>query len=221
MSSTDPYGPYGAPGPGGAGHVAPGYGAPSWGAPGDGTPGYGAPSYGAPPPPRRRRGMKRMVLGGLGLLANAVGLLVLPILGALVGTMIALAGTGDPVPVDPAGGSIPLSGTSIVWVSVPEAEVGSATCEFTGRDLEVDEDPNPSVETGTMDGSPAVKAYSLSSVEDQQVTVTCEGASSVGYQSIGAGSTLLSLGIGLVIPIVLGTLSLVLLIWGIVARVRS
>lgn len=231
MSYPDPYGPTGVPSSGADGYGAPGDGAPGYGASAYGASGYGASAYGAsggspqgygaPVPPRRRRGMKRMVFGGLGLVANLAGLVVMPVLGALAGLVITLVGMEDPVAVDPTGGTIPVSGTEVVWVSVPAAEVGTADCEFTGTGVEVEKDPDPTLESGTLDGAPAVKLYDLSVTGGQEVTVTCEGVSSVGYQSIGVGGTLISLGVGLVIPIVLGVLSLVLLIWGIVARVNS
>ena len=62
---------------------------------------------------------------------------------------------------------------------------------------------------------------SLQVLDDQEVTITCDGASDIGISDIGLIGTLIGVGVGLVIPIGLGILAFGLLIWGIIARVRS
>lgn len=51
--------------------------------------------------------------------------------------------------------------------------------------------------------------------------MNCEGTDQFARASLGAVGVLISTAIGVLIPVVLGLLSLVLLIWGIIALVRS
>ena len=53
------------------------------------------------------------------------------------------------------------------------------------------------------------------------MTVQCEGASDVAVAEVGVMGTVIGFGVGVLVPVLLGLVALALLIWGIVARVRS
>lgn len=184
---------------------------------------YGA-QYPAPhgyyQPPRRKRGIKRTVFGGLGLIANAIGLVVMPILAGIIGAAIAGVGATDLEPVDPRGGTFTASSWSAYSLAVPADEAGSVTCDISGRDVEVSPS-STEVSYGNVDGVEYVDAYDITAFGDQEVTVECEGASAAAVSEMGMVGILVSLGIGLLLPVVLGLASLVLLIWGIIALIRS
>lgn len=49
----------------------------------------------------------------------------------------------------------------------------------------------------------------------------CEGSESIAFYEAGVTGTVIGVGIGLVLPIVLGILALALTIWGAIALFRS
>ena len=152
-----------------------------------------APGYGPYAPPPRRRGMKRIVFGILGILANLIGLVVMPILASTVVALFAVLS----VDATSAGGTtatIETSSASMVPVSAPADEAAAAACESIGL---------------------------VTVTSSQQVDVACQGVSDVAVGEMGFGSTLVALAVGLLIPVLLGLVAIALLIWGIVARVRS
>lgn len=181
-------------------------------------PSFGS-SYPQQAPPPRRRGMKRTIFGIIGLVLNAIGLFVMPIIAALVAAVIATTGM-TPEPIEPRGGTYTADGMSILYLAVPAYAVASTTCEVEGADIQVDEDTAGMV-VGEIDGVEYVSVYSINAVSEQQVTVHCEGTDSAAIATMGVVGFLITTGMGILIPIVLGLLSLVLLIWGIIALVRS
>ena len=184
--------------------------------------GYGAPGY-APayvPPPRKKRGMKRIIFGILGIIANGLGLVLMPVAGLFLGGIIAAIGLADLQPL-PDNGSISLDNGDVVMIFAPADEAGSVTCDaqVSASDASVEKPDEPT----EMDykGTAYASVLEITAVSDGTATVTCEGASSVIYASTGIWGVLITGGIGLVIPIVLGFLAFVLLVWGIIARIRS
>lgn len=179
------------------------------------------PAYGQYPVARKKRGMKRIVFGILGILANIVGLFVMPIIAGVVMALVAAMGAmGNEQDLDPAGGTIQMESTKTYIVYVPTDEVSSSTCTFDGVPASnVHKEDTPT--DREIDGTSYSDAYQVTSPDESTVTVTCQGASSVKYAEIGVLSTLIGAAVGLLIPVALGVLSLILLIWGIVARVRS
>lgn len=246
MSYVDPYSggtsggtqgpaPYGSsPAPGGSGYgsapsAGPDFGAPSYGSSASSAPGapsqfvpagagYGAPAgpgYGAP---RKRKGIKRTIFGALGLIANAIGLLVMPVLVGIIAAAISV-GTGDgAIPLGPTGGTFTADVMSVHSIAVPASEAASAECTATGASLERELN---TYTAGEIDGVAYVEIYDVTSPSGGEVTVECTGVTAVAYTEMGVTGTLVGLGIGFVIPIGLGLVSLVLLIWGIIALIRS
>lgn len=185
-------------------------------------PGYTpAPSYGYGPPPKRR-GMKRIIFGILGLIANGLGLILMPFLGGFIGIILAAVGMMDLEASSPDGGTFEMSLTKVVTVWVPSDEAAGATCEFEGDGITAEPAYTPDDETTVeVDGVAYTQIYSVQSDSTTTATMHCEGASSVAYSTMGIMPTLILAGVGVLIPIVLGLAALVLLIWGIIARVRS
>ncbi|MFC7463367.1 hypothetical protein [Brachybacterium sp. GCM10030252] len=186
---------------------------------------YGAPyqsSYGYVPPPKKR-GMKRIVFGILGIVANLIGLVVMPIIAGFVAAVIAGMGLLESEPLDPNGGTISTSSMNAYMIAVPVDEVDQVTCDFTGSDgEEVNVEPQADTDlTTTVDGVEYQSIYQINTFGGQDVTVDCQGASSAAYSEMGLTGIFVSIGIGLLLPVVLGIAALILLIWGIVARVRS
>lgn len=179
---------------------------------------YQAP-YGMYQAPRKKRGLKRMIFGGLGIVANAIGLVVMPLVAAFVVALIALL-SASPVSIGGPSGTVSASATSLHYVYVPTTEAASTSCTVEGGS-DVVWDPNQTSVPATIDGTEYTVVGSIEVTTDQEVTVACDGASDVAVADIGVLGTLVGMGVGLLLPIGLGLLSLILLIWGIIARVRS
>lgn len=183
-----------------------------------GQPAGGMP-YPAPQPQRRRRGLKRLIFGILGIIANAIGLFVLPFIAVLGGAVVGLLGM-TPAPLSPDGGTFETSAASIYYIAAPADEASSTTCEFDGQDLDIDHEAS-ALSVGEIDGVEYESIYTVISPQNQQVTVHCEGATTLAVAEVGIVGMLISTGVGVIIPIVLGLLALILTIWGIIALVRS
>ncbi len=181
---------------------------------------YHPAPYAYVPPPRKRRGLKRTIFGGLGLVANAIGLVVMPVVAAFIALMIAGVGAMELTPLDAREATFQGSSSTIYTVAVPQADLGSATCEIEGEDISV-APGDPEITSGQVDGVDYFDLYDVTVHSDQQVSVRCEGASAVALWEMGMAGTLISVGLGLLLPILLGLASLVLTIWGVIALVRS
>ena len=57
-------------------------------------------SYLAPQPPRRRRGVKRLIFGILGIIANGIGLFVMPFIAGVIAVLITAIGATDLTPLE-------------------------------------------------------------------------------------------------------------------------
>jgi hypothetical protein len=181
------------------------------------------PSYGYTPytqAPRKRRGVKRTIFGVLGLLANAIGLVVMPILAGIIGGVITYASNTELTPLDPQGTTIEASTWRMYAIAVPQEDLGSVNCEIAGQDVTVDPG-DPEISSGQVDGVAYYDLYDLQVSGDQEVTITCEGGEAVALWDAGMGGVMISLGVGVLLPVVLGLVALVMTIWGIIALVRS
>lgn len=181
------------------------------------------PSYGyAPytPAPRRRRGVKRTIFGVLGLLANAVGLVVMPILAGIIGGLLTMSASSELTPLDPRGSTFEASTWRMYAIAVPQEDLDSVACEIDGAEVTV-EPGDPEISSGQVDGVAYYDLYDVQVFGDQEVTVTCEGGEAVALWDAGVGGVLVSLGIGVLLPVVLGLIALIMTIWGIIALVRS
>lgn len=179
---------------------------------------YQAP-YGYMQEPRKKRGMKRIIFGILGIIANAIGLVVMPLIAGVAVAVFALM-SASPVSLGGPSGTFDASAASLHYVYVPTSEATSSSCTAEGGS-DVIWDPESSQMPATIEGTEYVSIGTVQVTSDQEVTVTCEGASDVAVADVGLVGTLIGLGVGLVIPIGLGLLAMILLIWGIIARVRS
>lgn len=180
---------------------------------------YGQP-YGYYQEPPKKRGLKRIIFGGLGIVANVIGLVVMPVVMLFAASTVMVLSGGELQELGPEGGTFRAEGLAVYSVAVPVEEAAEAECTFEG----VPADDVSSTSTGievTHDGRTYVEVYDVTSTGDHDVHVSCTGVSSVGYTEMGMLGALISMGVGLIIPILLGVLSLALLIWGIIARVRS
>ena|SRR5690625_4050172 len=179
-----------------------------------------AQPYGYYQPPPKKRGLKRMIFGGLGIVANVIGLVVMPVVMLFAASIFAVMSGTELQELGPEGGTFRAEGLSVYSVAVPAEEAAEAECTFEGVPAEDVSSTSTGIEV-THEGRSYVEVYDVSTVGELDVHVSCTGVSNVGYTKMGMLGTLISMGVGLIIPIVLGVLALALLIWGIVARVRS
>lgn len=216
------------------GQPAPAYGSPST-APGSPSTAYGqqAPSSHVPPggygqhgssgpspysspAPGRKRGLKRIIFGSIALVLGVLGLVLGGFLGVLIGTLISLTSIdSEDVTTVPAGSPVTVSASELYLVGTTDP---TATCTASGSGATLSDQSGDL--TFEKDGTTYHTVSQLSASSDGQATITCSGGE-VAIASVGVGGTLLGLLIGVGIPALLGLLGLILLISGIVARVRS
>lgn len=180
-------------------------------------------SYQQPYPQRerpRRRGLKRTIFGGLGILANAVGLFVMPFLVGVLGAVISIGASQTLTALDPQHATIDGDAMRIYSLAVPIEYAGTVQCTVTGGDATITPAPTDHP-VGTVDGTDYYDAFELMVNGSGEITVECSGTEALALWEAGMGGTLISIGVGIVVPVVLGLLSLGLLIWGIIALVRS
>ena len=178
-----------------------------------------AQSFGHYQPPPKKRGLKRIIFGILGIVANAIGLLVMPFIAGIGVAVVALL-TASPVSLGGPYGTFDASATSLHYAYVPASEAEAASCTAEGGSDVVWEPENTTMPT-TIDGTEYAPIGSIEVTSDQEVTMSCTGASDVAVADIGVIGTMVGFGVGIVIPVGLGLLAIALLIWGIVARVWS
>jgi len=176
-------------------------------------------SYGTYRAPAKKRGLKRIIFGILGIIANLIGLIVMPVVAGIVVAVIALL-SASPVSIGGPSGTVQTTSSSLYFVYVPTSETGSSSCTVEGASDMV-WDPSQGSSPATIDGIEYTVVGSIQVTDDQDVAVTCDGASDVAVADIGFVGSLVGMAVGLIIPIGLGLLAVILLIWGIVARVRS
>lgn len=180
------------------------------------------PAYNPYAPPPKKRGLKRMIFGGLGIVANAIGLVLVPVIGLMIGAVISAMGLLDLTVMPAEGGTLEVSPMNVGSVWAPVDEAADVTCDITGSGLDVEPAYDPAdTATTELDGVTYVQVYSIYATESTEAAVHCDGSSSVATSTMGLLPTLIATGASFLIPIVLGILSLALLIWGIIARVRS
>lgn len=175
-----------------------------------------AHTYAAP----RKRGRKRLIFGILGLVANAIGLVVMPLLAGFIGIVLTVAGGAAVAQLSPEGDSFEASGWTLYTIAVPESDLGTASCEITGQDLSV-EPAEPAVTIAVRGDAEYYDLYDVFPSGDQEVSVACEGVQEVVVAEMGMSGTLIGAGVGVVLPVVLGILALVMTISGAVALMRS
>lgn len=116
------------------------------------------------------------------------------------------------------------SRTGSAWssysIAVPAEDLDSVSCEINGTDVDVDAGDR-SCSPGTVDGVEYFEVHEILVSSTQDVTVDCEGTDAVALYELGMGSTVVSFGIGVVLPIVLGLAALVMAIWGLIALLVS
>lgn len=168
----------------------------------------------------RKRGRKRLIFGILGLVANAIGLVVMPMVAGFIGVLFTVAGGAEVAQLAPEGDSFEASSWSLYTIAVPEEDLGTATCEITGQDLSVDP-AEPEVTIAVLGQEEYYDLYDVFPAGDQEVSVVCEGAQEVVVAKLGMAGTLIGAGVGLVLPVGLGILALVMTISGAVALMRS
>ncbi|WP_152351686.1 hypothetical protein [Brachybacterium subflavum] len=177
------------------------------------------PAYQAPP---RKRGLKRIIFGALGIVANLIGLVVMPVI-ALAIVAILMVSNIEATSLGSSSASMESSGgLSMYYVFVPSEDAAGASCSVSspnGTSLE-ETSSSEGMDT-TVDGASYTTVGTFTSQSDETVEITCEGASDVAVADVGLTGILVGMGVGFGLPILLGIIALILLIWGIVARVRS
>ncbi len=172
--------------------------------------------------PPKKRGMKRIIFGILGLVAAGIGLIVMPILATIISSLI-MMGSASPTTIS-SGDTIDLKIGQVAFVMVPEEEASSATCSAEVGNSEATQvqptDENTSFEVTNGDQK-LVSVMQIASGASDTATITCDGASTIAYAQVNGLVPVVGLIIGVILPIVLGFFALILLIWGIIARVRS
>lgn len=174
------------------------------------------PAYQAPP---KKRGLKRIIFGALGIVANLVGLVVMPFIALMIVAVVMVANI-DATSLGASSGSVEASGMSLYYVYVPSEEASAAQCSVSGGSDTLSDTSSDSMTT-QVSGTEYSAVGTFSTTGDQSVQISCEGASDVAVADVGMTGILVGGGIGIGIPVILGIIALILLIWGIVARVRS
>lgn len=160
----------------------------------------------------RRRGLTRIILASLGIVAAVTGLFKTALIAALVAVIVAPL-TAAPVSFGATTDTIQASSSFRYYVYVPSSDAASAACTTTGGDgvtwrAEQIDLPAKIVDTEyTQIGMVAVTA-------DQEITLSCTGVTDVAVTTLGMRGTVLAFSILLVS-------ALALLGWGVFARVRS
>lgn len=212
---------YGTPAPQSA---APSYGAP---APQSNAPSYGAPQqggsisapYGGAMPRQKRRGIKRMIFGGLGVVVNGMGLLIMPLIIGFLGGVIGIAGAMSNFPTVEGSSTTVQADTMLMYVMVPASDP-ETSCIISGPGVtEVKPGDHTIYTQGGTDWREV--AQITTRADGGQIDITCPGASGIGYIAPELGGFLGGGLVGVIIPLFFGALALALLIWGIVAFVRS
>lgn len=176
-------------------------------------------SYGYAPPPRRR-GLKRLIFGILGILANAIGLFVMPAIAAFIALMVSGLGSLELAPLDHESATFEASPWSAYSLAVPTEDLDTVSCEVNGEDI-VLEPGDRTYSPGTVDGVEYFEVQEILVNSTQEVTVDCEGTSALALHELGLAGTFISFGVGLVLPILLGTVALVMAIWGLIVLLVS
>src|SRR5699024_4993673 len=177
-----------------------------------------AQPYGYYQPATKKRGLKRIIFGGLGIVANTIGLFVMPVVLLLIASVVSVLTGGELHELAPEGGSFRAEGLAVYSVAVPAEEAAEAECTFDGLPTGA-----VSAASGGIALAVAVRTYVevhvVSTIGDHDVHVSCTGVSIVVYAEMGMLGALISMGVAVIIPIVLGALSMALLIRGMIARV--
>lgn len=163
--------------------------------------------------------MVRIVLGILGLLTALVSVFILPLIFGIVATGVQNGVTSTITTSNPSTTTIETSATEIYTVYVPAEEAVGARCVVASSGASLD--PPTSTDPVDADGRSYVPVGDVPSSASGTVTIACPGATSVGVEEFGVGGTLVGLLAGLAIPVIIALFSLVLLISGIIGRVRS
>lgn len=184
---------------------------------------YSASPYGSSPggamAPVKRRGMVRIVLGIIGILLALLGIFLGPMLGAMIGGIFSfLSISSDAITVVPPGSPVHLeTGTYIVAATSERASCevrttnpGDMEYTPTGDGLHLDKDGTQYSRVGQLDVTTASDAV-----------ITCNDGSDAAIGRVGFAAVAVGLAIGVGIPVLLGLAGLVLLISGIIGRVRS
>lgn len=194
---------------------------------GEGNP-YGAP-YGssapaAPSPytaapmttPPKRKGKKRMIFGSLGIIAGLIGAAIFGFLGFAVGSASSITNiTTAP------GDSVTFPADAVVYYVLTPEEAGVVQCEATGPGAlqAMEGDTTSALPIG--DQSWYLTSVVSTSGDGAEVTVSCDGVNEVAYSALSFGDLFQAALVGAALPLILSAISLALLIWGIVAFVKS
>lgn len=175
---------------------------------------------GASAPPRRRRGLRMLIVGICLLILGPVLIVVGLILGVRGPMQATSAGLTE---MTDATATIQAESWEMVIVLVPAADAASARCTAAGGapgDIQ-----SVGAEGGTQvsqDGTTYVQSVAVMASTDTSVTITCSGTSQAVYMGpINALSVLLPIGIGLLLGIPLLLVGGILTIIAIVRMVRS
>lgn len=223
-----------APGPstGGYGQASPSYGqpSPSYGssansaAPGAyGEPAYAAAGYGGQggaggyTQPPKKRGLKRIIAGIVLIVLGGIGAVGGGLLGAFVGAIIALQGAA-PSPVV-SGAEFQVT-PGLYYVAIESSEQSTCTVESSSPDA-IDAETQDGDLPFTVDGTDYKAVSSFSATRSTDVTVTCDGDVDPVVMSVSASPIIFGALIGVGIGLLVGVLGIVLLISGIIGRVRS
>lgn len=168
--------------------------------------------------PPKKRGLKRIIIGIIVMVLAGIGMVIGGFVGLGVGALSAL----DNAETTPVSSGQQFGTTAgMYYVLVPGGT--TATCTVTGEPssaISGSESDSGSV-TIDVNGQQYKAVHHFTTNDDAQITVDCGDAEDVVIASVGAGSVFVGAVIGVAIPGVFGLVGLVLLISGIVGRIRS
>lgn len=169
----------------------------------------------------RRPGAKRIITGVLGVLANTLGLLVIPLIGAMIGGMMVAGAAAEHSTSATPGEPFPVEAGSF-YFSLPADEAEAAGCELltdtrTGEDIS--QQKRISFEA---DAVRYRSIFAVKTTEDANFLLNCAKApSNILITPVTDSTQLVPVVIGAVIPVVLLLICGGILVWGVIVRVRS
>lgn len=160
----------------------------------------------------RGRGLVRILLGVLGIALAVTGLSATATIAAVVATVLAPL-SATPVSFGSPSGTLEASASATHYVYVPSSEVAAATCSVDGGGAATWTTRRSDLPAHVVDVEYS-QVGAVTVEEARTITISCAGVSDVAVMTLGSTGTRLVFGTLLVS-------ALVLLAWGILARVRT
>lgn len=167
--------------------------------------------------PPKKRGLKRIIIGIVLLVLSGIAMVIGGFVGLGVGALASIS-SAEKTPI--TSGQEFGTTAGLYYVFVPSGT--GASCTVTGDPAgNVSDESSSGSITVEVDGTEYEAVHQFTTTGDAQVTVDCGDADQIVIASVGGGGVIAGIAIGVGIPGIFALLGLILLISGIVGRVRS